>query len=172
VGIEEELRRVLPVVEGMAARWGGPLSIDTRHSEVARAALRAGARMVNDVSAARDDSAMLELVAEEGCEICLMHMRGTPRDMQEDPHYDEVVAEVALFLRDRVRACLNAGIGLNKIWLDPGIGFGKRLDHNLELLRGLPELRSLSRPLLLGVSRKSFIAHVTGLERPGDWKAP
>ena len=163
---QEELRRVVPVVEALAARWNGRISIDTRRSEVARAALAAGASMVNDVSAGRDDPKMLPLVAQEGCELCLMHMRGTPATMQEDPRYEDVVGTVSGFLRDRVRACLIAGIELPKIILDPGIGFGKRLEHNLELLRRLPELRSLSRPLLLGVSRKSFIAHVTGEKGP------
>ena len=167
---EEELRRVVPVVEALTQKlpqdWRGRISIDTRRSGVARAALAAGASMVNDVSAGRDDPEMLPLVAEEGCDLCLMHMRGTPATMQRAPHYDDVVGAVSGFLRDRVMACLNAGIELHKIILDPGIGFGKRLEHNLELIWRLPELRSLSRPLLLGVSKKSFIAHITGEKQP------
>jgi len=157
---EEEARRVLPVIEGLAARTRVPISVDTRRAGVARRALAAGARWVNDVSAGRGDAGMLELVAEAGCRYVLMHMQGLPRDMQRDPRYRDTVPEVLAFLRQRTAACLQAGIHLSKIHLDPGIGFGKRLDHNLELLRRLPELRSLGLPLLLGVSRKSFIDHL------------
>ncbi len=165
VSEEEELERVVPVVAGLAAAWNGTISVDTRRARVAAAALEAGARLVNDVSAGRADPRMLPLVAEHRAEICLMHMQGEPATMQDDPRYGDVVADVARFLRDRVNACLNAGIELPRIMLDPGIGFGKRVGHNLGLLRRLVELRSLSLPLLVGVSRKSFIAHVSDLER-------
>jgi dihydropteroate synthase len=160
-----ELERVVPVVAALAATWRGTISVDTRRARVAAAALDAGARLVNDVSAGRADPGMLPLVAERRVDICLMHMLGEPATMQRDPRYGDVVADVMRFLRDRVIACLNAGIDLPRIMLDPGIGFGKRVGHNLELLRRLAELRSLSLPVLVGVSRKSFIAHVNDRER-------
>jgi dihydropteroate synthase len=165
VPVAVELERVVPVVAALSAAWRGTISVDTRRASVAAAALDAGARLVNDVSAGRADPEMLPLVAERRVDICLMHMQGEPATMQADPRYGEVVADVARFLRDRVIDCLNAGIELPRIMLDPGIGFGKRVGHNLELLRRLVELRSLSLPLLVGVSRKSFIAHVNDRER-------
>lgn len=162
VSATEERARVVPVIEGLrAAGVAVPISIDTQKSAVATVALDVGATWVNDVSAGRTDPDMLARVAERGCDLCLMHMQGTPRDMQANPTYGDVVDEVLAFLRARVAACLKAGIDISRISVDPGIGFGKRLEHNLELLRRLPELRSLGLPLLLGVSRKSFIAHVT-----------
>jgi len=164
-----ELGRVLPVVAGLARASRARISIDTSKAEVARAALDAGATMVNDVSAGRADPALLPLVAEHGCDYVLMHMQGHPRSMQADPRYRDPVAEVCDFLRERAAACLNAGIEAQRLVVDPGIGFGKRLVHNLELLRRLPELRSLGRPVCVGVSRKSFIAHATGRLRPEDW---
>ena len=164
VSIEEELRRVVPVVEGLRARTTAPISIDTTKEPVARAALDAGADIVNDVSAGRFDERLLELVAARGCPIVLMHMRGRPRDMQADPRYVHVVAEVVDHLRRRTAACLKTGIAATKITLDPGIGFGKDLGDNLALIRGLPELRSLGRPILLGVSRKSFLGLLSGTE--------
>lgn len=161
VAADEERARVLPVIEGLrAAGIEVPISIDTQKASVAEAALDAGADWINDVSAGRTDPDLLALAAERRAGLCLMHMRGTPRDMQEDPRYADVVEEVLAFLRERVAAGLKAGIDLSRIVVDPGIGFGKRLEHNLELLRRLPELRSLGLPLLCGVSRKSFIAHV------------
>jgi len=169
-GVEEaeELRRVIPVVEGLRARTTVPISIDTTKSGVARGALDAGADLVNDVSAGRFDPGMLELVAERGCELVLMHMLGRPRDMQESPSYRDVVREVLAHLRERGAACLNRGIPTSKIIVDPGIGFGKRLEDNLALIRGLPELRSLGRPILLGMSRKSFLGALSGTERPDE----
>lgn len=152
-----ELERVLPVVEGLARVARVPISVDTTKAEVARRALGLGARWINDTSAGRDDPSLLGVAAAAGATVVLMHRRGTPRDMQRDPTYDDPVREVADFLRERAVAGLQAGIRAPKILLDPGIGFGKRLEHNLELLRRLAELRSLGLPLLLGVSRKAFI---------------
>ena len=165
VDVEVERERVVPVIAELARSWKGTISVDTRRAAVAEAALDAGASLVNDVSAGRADAGMLALVAERRAGIVLMHMQGEPETMQVDPRYGDVVAEVARFLRNRVVECLNAGIELPRIVLDPGIGFGKRVGHNLELLRRLVELRSLSLPLLVGVSRKSFIAHVNDEER-------
>ena len=161
VSVEEECARVAPVIAGLR-RAGAivPISVDTQKSVVASVGLDAGATWVNDVSAGSNDPDMLALVAERECDLTLMHMQGTPRDMQRDPNYVDVVDEVLSFLRERVAACLKAGIALSRISVDPGIGFGKRLEHNLELLRRMPELRSLGLPLYLGVSKKSFIAHV------------
>lgn len=163
VSLEEELRRVVPVVRELARQGRLPVSVDTTKAAVARAALEAGARVVNDVSALLFDPDMPRAVAESGAAVVLMHMRGRPRDMQEDPRYGDVVAEVGAFLRDRVRACEEAGIARAAILLDPGIGFGKTLAHNLELLRRLDELLALGRPILVGVSRKSFLGKVLDL---------
>ncbi|MCP3916370.1 MAG: dihydropteroate synthase [bacterium] len=170
VDADEELHRVLPVLEGLARQTDARLSIDTTKSVVARAALAAGASIVNDVSAGQDDPDMWPLVAEMGCEYVLMHRQGRPRSMQIAPTYDDPVREVCEELRRRVAACLKAGVGATRIIADPGIGFGKRLRHNLALLQHLPELRSLGLPLLLGVSRKSFIGHVTGAEEEKDFR--
>lgn len=161
VGEEEELRRVIPVISGLKERSDCRISIDTQKAAVAAAAIDAGATMVNDVSAGLADPELLPLVAERGVEVCLMHMQGTPRDMQVSPTYEDVIREVLDHLRERAHACLKAGIQSHKIVLDPGIGFGKTLEHNLALMRHLPALRSLGLPLLLGVSRKSFIAQIT-----------
>jgi dihydropteroate synthase len=152
-----ELERVVPVIEAIRARWDVKLSIDTTKAVVARAALERGATTINDVSAGRVDPEMLPLAAESGCDLVLMHMRGTPRDMQADPRYGDVVSDVLEFLRERAAAALAAGVAPERLWIDPGIGFGKGLEHNLELLRRLAELRSLGLPLYVGVSRKSFI---------------
>jgi dihydropteroate synthase len=170
VAAEQELQRVLPVVEGLARSTRAQISVDTTKAVVARACLDAGATLINDVSAGRADPGMLPLVAESGCDYIAMHMRGDPLTMQRAPRYEDSVAEVCEFLRDRVAACLQAGVELQRMILDPGIGFGKRLRHNLDLLQRLPELRSLGRPLCLGVSRKSFIAHATGKLHPEDWE--
>jgi dihydropteroate synthase len=157
LGLEQELERVVPVIAGIAERWSLPLSVDTTKAEVARAALERGANAINDVSAGRFDAGMLPLAAQHGCDLVLMHLRGTPRDMQVDPLYGDVVSDVLEFLRERAGAALEAGVAPERLWIDPGIGFGKTLEHNLELLRRLGELRSLGLPLYVGVSRKSFI---------------
>ncbi len=161
VPLEEELRRVVPVVEGLA-REEAVVSVDSSKATVAAAALDAGAEIVNDVTALRGDPEMAALCADRKATVVLMHMLGTPRTMQREPHYGDVVAEVRAFLAERVEAAMAAGIAEERIWLDPGIGFGKTADHNLELLRRLPELAELGRPLVVGTSRKSFIGRLDG----------
>ncbi len=160
VSAEEELSRVEPVVAGLAG--GATVSIDTSKAAVAEAALEAGASIVNDVTALRGDPAIGAVCAERGAGLILMHMQGDPRTMQQHPAYDDVVDDVKAFLTERMEAAIGAGVAERRIWLDPGIGFGKDLDHNLELLRRLGELRGLGRPLVVGTSRKSFIAGVDG----------
>jgi dihydropteroate synthase len=161
VEAEEELRRVGPVIGPLAAT-GAAVSVDTSKRVVAEAALDAGATIVNDVTALRGDPEMAALCAERGATVVLMHMRGEPRTMQKEAVYDDVVAAVREFLAERLQAALAAGIEEERIWLDPGIGFGKNTEHNLELLRRLPELKSLGRPLVVGASRKSFIGRIDG----------
>jgi dihydropteroate synthase len=161
VGAGDELRRVLPVLEGLAGA-GPRLSIDTSKAAVAEAALRAGATIVNDVTALRGDAAMAALLAERDCDVCLMHMLGEPRTMQRDPRYDDVVDDVKAFLSERLEFAVARGIAAERIWLDPGIGFGKTIAHNLELLRRLHELVALGRPIVVGTSRKSFLGKLTG----------
>jgi dihydropteroate synthase len=161
VSAEEELRRVLGVVEGIvAAGTGAQVSIDTSKASVARACLNAGATLINDVTALRGDPEMAALVAESGAECCLMHMRGEPRTMQADPRYGDVVDDVRAFLEERVAHAVGEGVREERIMLDPGIGFGKTLAHNLALLHRLDELTSLGRPLVVGTSRKSFIGRI------------
>jgi len=163
VSAGEERARTEPVVAALAEA-GIPVSIDTSKAPVAEAALEAGARMVNDVTALRGDPDLAGLCAERDCEVVLMHMRGTPRTMQDDPRYEDVVADVRAFLAERIGAAVAAGVAEERIWVDPGIGFGKTVEHNLELLRRLGQLRELGRPILLGTSRKSFIGKLTGRE--------
>jgi len=160
VSAGEELARVLPVVEGLVGK--ATVSIDTSKAEVARAALDAGAAIVNDVAALRHDPEIAALCAERGAGLVLMHMQGEPRTMQQNPQYDDVVEDVKAFLAERMEVAVTAGVAEERIWLDPGIGFGKSLDHNLELLRRLGELRALGRPLVIGTSRKSFIGKIDG----------
>jgi dihydropteroate synthase len=161
VSVEEELRRVVPVIEGLAAAGtNAQISIDTSKAAVAAAALRAGASLVNDVSAFRADPEIAAVVADSGAECCLMHMLGEPRTMQRDPRYGDVVDEVRAFLEERVRFAVGEGVREERIMLDPGIGFGKTVTHNLELLRRLDELAALGRPLLIGTSRKSFLGRI------------
>lgn len=152
----EELKRVIPVIEGLATS-GIPLSIDTMKPGVARAAVQAGASLWNDVFALRAEGA-LETAAELGCQVCLMHMQGAPQTMQESPAYEDVIGEVEAFLLQRADAAIRAGVSREKIWLDPGIGFGKTLAHNLALMRALPRLSGHGFPVLFGASRKRFIA--------------
>jgi dihydropteroate synthase len=161
VSAEEELRRVIPVIEALAARTGVPISIDTSKPAVMTAAVRAGASMINDVRALREPGA-LEAAAGTDATICLMHMQGEPRTMQAEPRYGDVVAEVRDFLRQRAAACLGSGIAGDRLVVDPGIGFGKRLEHNLALLAGLPALTGLGWPVLIGVSRKSMFGALLG----------
>jgi dihydropteroate synthase len=160
VGVEEEMGRVEPVVAGLAG--GATVSIDTSKLAVAEAALDAGAAIVNDVTALRHDPGIGGLCAERGAGLVLMHMQGDPRTMQANPVYDDVVDEVKAFLAERLEVAVDAGVDEERIWLDPGIGFGKTLDHNLELLRRLGELRELGRPLVVGTSRKSFLGKIDG----------
>jgi dihydropteroate synthase len=154
---EEELRRIVPVVEGLRARSQVIISIDTSKAIVAEAALGLGADIINDVTALLGDPRMPELAAKSQAGVVLMHMQGTPRTMQQNPRYPDVVAEVAEFLRQRVSVAIGYGMAADRIVLDPGIGFGKKPDHNLALLRSLGTLVELGRPVLLGVSRKSFL---------------
>src|SRR5215213_2366684 len=161
VGAAAERDRVIPVLDGLVG-IGVPISVDTSKSPVAEAALDSGATWVNDVTALRGDPDLAALCAERGCEVVLMHMLGDPRTMQDDPRYDDVVEDVKAFLAARVEAAIAAGIAEERIWIDPGIGFGKTVEHNLELIRRLGELRTLGRPLLVGASRKSFIGKITG----------
>ena len=158
----EELRRVMPVIEGLAGRVTIPLSIDTTKPAVARAALRAGAAIVNDVAANRTEESMWRLVAETGAAYVCTHMQGNPRTMQLNPVYSDVVAEVNEFFGGRIRRLNDCGVAAEQIILDPGIGFGKTLEHNLRLLAALGGFRELGRPLLLGVSRKGFIGRLLG----------
>jgi dihydropteroate synthase len=159
----EELRRVVPVVERIALAAQPVVSVDTRTLAVAEAALQAGARIVNDVSAFREAPEMAGLVASSGASCCLMHMLGDdPRTMQADPRYDDVVSEVKAFLEERLAFALGEGVPEERIWLDPGIGFGKTADHNLELLRRLDEIVEIGRPVVVGTSRKSFLGRITG----------
>ncbi len=162
----EQLRRIVPVVEGLAGT-GAEVSVDTTRAAVARGALDAGATIVNDVTALRGDPALAELVAERGARLCLMHMRGEPRTMQDDPRYDDVVDDVRAFLEERVAVAVAAGVADDRIWVDPGIGFGKTVEHNLELLRRLDELVALDRPVVVGTSRKAFLGRITGREPEG-----
>ncbi len=157
----EELARVVPVIDGLAGGEAA-ISVDTSKAAVAAAALDAGAEIVNDITALRGDPEMAALCADRGATVVLMHMRGTPRTMQDEPRYDDVVSEVSAFLAERLEAAVAAGVEAERIWLDPGIGFGKTAEHNLELLRRLAELRQLGRPLVVGTSRKSFIGRVDG----------
>lgn len=163
VPLEEELRRVIPVVREVVRRLPVPISVDTYKAEVARRALEEGASIVNDISALRFDPDMAEVVAERGGPVVLMHMKGTPRDMQRNPYYEDVLGEVEGFLRERKEAAIGMGIPEQNIILDPGIGFGKRVQDNLQLLKNLDRLASLGSPLLVGTSRKSFIGAVLDL---------
>jgi dihydropteroate synthase len=162
VSVEEEMRRVLPVIRELAKRVDLPISIDTYKSEVARAAIEEGAEIVNDISAMRFDERMLEVVRGKKVGVVLMHMKGTPKDMQVNPYYEDVVGEVYDFLRERAEWAMKNGVDKDHLIIDPGIGFGKRVSDNLELIKRLPEFKSLGLPILIGPSRKSFIGHILG----------
>lgn len=169
VPLQEELDRVVPVIEALAARVDAVISVDTMKPEVMREAVRAGAGIINDVLALQAPGA-LEAAAASGAAVCLMHMQGTPRTMQESPHYDDVVEEVGEFLRGRATACAAAGISPDRICLDPGFGFGKTIEHNLELLAGLPAICAGPWPVLVGLSRKSMLGRLLG--RPVEERLP
>jgi len=173
VDAEEQIRRVVPTLQRLRAVLPDsfPISIDTTRGAVAEAGLAAGANLVNDVSAGRDDPAMFERVADRGVPIVLMHMQGTPKTMQERPYYDNVVDEVIAFLLERADLAMRAGISHDRIWLDPGIGFGKRKDDNLALIAHLDRLVATGYPVLLGASRKRFMGAVCGEQRPNGLTA-
>jgi dihydropteroate synthase len=158
----EELRRVLPVIEALAGRTQALISIDTMKASVAEAAIRTGAHIVNDVSALTFDPRMAEVCAGCDCGVVVMHMQGSPQTMQDNPHYDNVVAEVAEYLDQRIEALAGQGIDAERIVLDPGIGFGKTASHNLDLLRNVATLRNIGRPVLIGHSRKRFLGKLLG----------
>jgi len=164
VSENEEIARVLPVVRGLRAQVDVPISIDTYKTKVARAALDAGADIVNDISALRFDPEMASMVATENVPLILMHMQGTPRTMQKDPQYGDVVRQVRDFLAAQLYQAMESGVAQDAVVIDPGIGFGKTIEHNLQLLRGLPMLAALGQPLLVGVSRKTFIGKILGAE--------
>ncbi len=162
VSAQEEIDRVLPVVEALHKKIPQPISIDTSKPEVMRAAVKAGAGFINDVRGLREAGA-LEAAAQLGVPVCLMHMSGEPRTMQDNPRYADVVGEVRDFLKLRLDACINAGIPAQRLVIDPGFGFGKTLEHNIELLRGLKQMEGLGAPMLVGLSRKSMIGKALGL---------
>lgn len=162
VAVDEERRRVMPVIEGLAKRLQIPISIDTTKAAVAAEALGCGAEIINDISALQGDPEMPAVALRSGAGVCVMHMRGTPQTMQDDPCYDDVVAEVDRYLRETLEACLAFGLDRQSICLDPGIGFGKTHEHNLQLLRGVRRFLRIGQPLLVGHSRKGFIGKVIG----------
>ena len=167
VSAAEELKRVLPVIEAVAAKAGIPVSVDTRKSEVAKEALKAGASVINDVSGLRHDRGMADVAAKYGAGLIIMHMKGTPRDMQENPSYGDLIGEITGSLRESIETAKRAGVAEGDIIIDPGIGFGKTVEHNLIILNRLGEFKSLKRPICIGVSRKSFIGKLLG-DAPPD----
>ena len=169
VSQEEEIQRVVPVVERIiSVRPEAIISVDTYQSGTATAALQAGARFINDVTAFRGDPSMASVIKEAACPVILMHMQGEPKTMQKEPHYEDVVREVRDFLAERAEYAVSAGVGPENIIVDPGIGFGKNLQHNLALLRNLDAIVDLGFPVLIGASRKSFIERITGVQEPRD----
>jgi dihydropteroate synthase len=166
IGEEEEIARVLPVIERLSDEVDVPLAIDTYKSVVAKAALAAGAHIVNDISGLHHDENMAKVAADAGAAVCVMHIQGTPRDMQKEPKYADVIGEISDYLEEGLSAATGAGLSREQVILDPGIGFGKKLEHNLEILRRLREFRALSCPLLVGTSRKSMIGMI--LDLPAD----
>jgi dihydropteroate synthase len=166
VSAVEQLRRLIPVLRALRARSEIPISIDTQSAKVAAACLSEGATIINDISALRKDRAMAKVLAKAGCGVILMHMQGTPQTMQKHPHYKNVVREITAFFRERLKACDAAGIDRARVWLDPGIGFGKTVEHNLTILRDLHLFLELEQPLVVGVSRKGFLGALTGESVP------
>ena len=167
VGADEQISRLSQVLPAVVA-LGAVVSVDTTLAEVARFALKAGAKMINDVAAGRDDAGLLAEAGRAGAAVVLMHMLGQPKTMQEDPQYGDVVAEVKAFLAARVEAAVAAGVGRDRLIVDPGIGFGKRLEHNLALLAGVGQLCQLGRPVMVGISRKRFLGELTGQTAPAQ----
>jgi len=163
VGVDEELARVVPVVEALIEKSDVLISVDTTKSAVARAAIAHGARIINDISALRNDANMARVVARSGAYLVLMHMQGNPETMQQNPVYGDVVADIKDFLQERIDAAVSAGIDRKRLIVDPGIGFGKRLPHNLEILRDLARFKDLDLPILVGLSRKSFLGEILDL---------
>ncbi len=168
VSLDEEIRRTIPVIETLSGQISTPLSIDTCKSEVARRALDAGAFLVNDVSGLRFDPEMAGLIAEKGVSVVIMHMRGTPKDMQKDPVYEDLISEIMEYLHESIHIAEKAGVDGGKIIVDPGIGFGKTVGHNLRILKDLKRFRELNRPILIGTSRKSFIGNILGNISPEE----
>lgn len=164
VSLEEELARTIPVIQAVRSRHTLPISIDTTKAEVAREALTAGADIINDISALRHDPEMIEVVKETNVPVIIMHMQGTPADMQDSPAYSSVIDEILDFFRERIQWMTDEGIARSRIIVDPGIGFGKTIDHNLSILKNLDRFRSLGLQVLLAHSRKSFLGHLTGLD--------
>ena len=164
ISAQEEMDRVIPVIEELAKHVSVPISIDTYKSEVAREAIKAGASMINDISAFRFDPEMAELAAQEDVPVVLMHMKGRPENMQDNPEYEDLMGEIISFLREAKQNAIKKGVKEDYIILDPGIGFGKRLEHNLEIIRSLGLLSELKSPILIGPSNKAFIAHIVGSE--------
>lgn len=168
VPVAEQLERVVPVVEALVRQGDKPISIDTSSAEVARQSLAAGAKIVNDTSAGRADEQMFDLLAESGCPMVLMHMQGTPADMQQEPQYEDVVGEITAFLAKAIERAIAGGVHRDRIIVDPGIGFGKTVEHNLEILCELKKFHRLGRPVLVGTSRKSFIGRVLAKDAPKE----
>lgn len=162
VSLDEELRRTIPVIEALSNKIRVPISIDTCKAEVARRAIDAGASMVNDISGLRFDPGMAEVVAAQGVPVIVMHIKGTPADMQESPEYEALIPEIMDYLRTSIRIARDAGIDENMILIDPGIGFGKTFEHNLLILKNLEEFTVLQKPIVVGVSRKAFIGKILG----------
>ena len=168
VSEDEELRRVLPVIDSLRSQTKALISVDTFKATVAREAVEAGADIINDITGLRGDPAMMEVVTECDAGVVIMHMQGMPRTMQQAPQYEDVVGEVRGFFEERIESIRAAGIDLDRVVLDPGIGFGKKLEHNIALIRATSDFLSLGRPILIGASRKSFISQITGSKAMGD----
>lgn len=168
VPLDEEIRRTIPIIEKIAARVDVPLSIDTYKAEVARQAVSVGASIVNDISGLRFDPAMAGSIAEMGVPVVIMHIKGKPKDMQVDPVYDDLIGDIKTYLRESIDTAKSAGIPDDKIIVDPGIGFGKTFDHNLEIIQRLGEFRELGKPILIGPSRKAFIGKILGDLPPAE----
>lgn len=176
VPVDEEIRRIVPVVARLAAPGLDgvrlPISVDTSRAAVAEAALQAGAHIINDITGLRDEPAIARVAAAHHAALVLMHIKGTPRTMQQNPHYDDLLGEVTAYLRSAAEEALAAGVKKERIWIDPGIGFGKTIEHNLELLRRLRELRALGYPIMVGTSRKGFIGRILSGARTGGEAPP